>query len=195
MSSPAAPCYNPYEILGVSPDAPEEDINNAWKQCMLHNHPDKNPYGGGISRLLNQARDLVLSGAYKQPPNEPIPQSTCDPSPKPDYDKTHPGKTYKVSLSPNKVVFKFINAWMNDDLECEQPISWIYEKYKAYAIKMGVVPYKTAAMLSRRLALITGVKEHRKKTLRAWKLDHLDAVKDYIGFFIKLDPSRTLKDL
>ena len=49
------------EILGVAPDASDEEIKAAHRELMARNHPDK---GGSpwFARRLNEARDVLLGG-------------------------------------------------------------------------------------------------------------------------------------
>jgi hypothetical protein len=193
----------PYAILGVDPTSSKDEINKAWKKLMLQYHPDKNPLGDGISRLINEAREAALQGKHAQPPYFSFTESARSddrhprkpPTPPQDYSKTHPGRTHKVALWHDKTVYEFVNAWMNDHGRNEQTSAWIFEKYRAFAVKKGKIPYKTSSMLTRRLAEINGVKEHRMSLKRLWRLDHLDAIKDYIEDFVGVDPNRTLKDL
>ncbi len=47
------------EILGVAPDAKDDEIKDAHRKLMAANHPDK---GGStwFASQLNQARDTML---------------------------------------------------------------------------------------------------------------------------------------
>jgi hypothetical protein len=49
---------NPYEVLGVSPNASEFEIKNAWKNKILEHHPDK---GGDVEEYhrVNKAYDKL----------------------------------------------------------------------------------------------------------------------------------------
>ena len=47
-----------YKVLGVSPDAPRKDIENAWRKKMRKAHPDM---GGSEdeAQLLNEAYKVL----------------------------------------------------------------------------------------------------------------------------------------
>lgn len=42
------PADDPYRVLDVAPDAPDEVVRKAWKQALLRHHPDK-AIGRGLS--------------------------------------------------------------------------------------------------------------------------------------------------
>ena len=52
-----------YEILGVAPDADENEIRRAYRRAMREHHPDQNPddpKAAKRSRELNAARETLL---------------------------------------------------------------------------------------------------------------------------------------
>lgn len=53
------------EILNVSEEASEEEINRAWRQLMKKHHPDQGGTADG-ARRLNTARQLLLESLGKQ---------------------------------------------------------------------------------------------------------------------------------
>ena len=52
---------DPYEILGVSPSAPAEDIKVAYRKAARLYHPDKNPDPAAADRFrsIQSAYDLL----------------------------------------------------------------------------------------------------------------------------------------
>ena len=53
---------NYYDLLGVSPDATDEEIRKAYKKNMKYYHPDinKSANAENMSKALNNARDILL---------------------------------------------------------------------------------------------------------------------------------------
>lgn len=53
---------NYYDLLGVSPDATDEEIRKAYKKNMKYYHPDVNKSANAenMSKALNNARDILL---------------------------------------------------------------------------------------------------------------------------------------
>jgi curved DNA-binding protein CbpA len=53
---------NPFKVLGLNPNASEDDIRKAWKQLALKYHPDRN-FGKDTTekmKEINNAKDLLL---------------------------------------------------------------------------------------------------------------------------------------
>ncbi len=63
---PDAPDY--YELLGIAPDASDEEIRAAHRRAANYWHPDRNksPDAGVMMRHVNSARDTLLSASKKQ---------------------------------------------------------------------------------------------------------------------------------
>ena len=58
--------YNPYQVLGVSPDASMEEIRKAYTALAMQYHPDKNPGDQEAARRMdeiNTAYDIVRDPA------------------------------------------------------------------------------------------------------------------------------------
>ena len=58
--------YDPYQILGVSPDASMEEIRKAYTALAMQYHPDKNPGDREAARRMdeiNNAYDIVRDPA------------------------------------------------------------------------------------------------------------------------------------
>ncbi|KZV84661.1 DnaJ-domain-containing protein, partial [Exidia glandulosa HHB12029] len=59
---------DPYELIGVAPDATEQQIKTAYRQRSLKVHPDRhpnNPDAAAKFHELNQAYNLLLDPAKK----------------------------------------------------------------------------------------------------------------------------------
>lgn len=51
---------DPYQVLGVAPDASARDIDRAYRRQMAIHHPDRFPADGGArARAINLAHDLL----------------------------------------------------------------------------------------------------------------------------------------
>ena len=51
-----------YEVLGISPEATDDDIRQAWRKKVKVNHPDTNGATSSevMTRLINIAKDILL---------------------------------------------------------------------------------------------------------------------------------------
>ena len=57
---------NPYEILGVSPNATDAEIKSAYRKLVKKFHPDVDKdQPEGIIKLLNEAYDILSDPARK----------------------------------------------------------------------------------------------------------------------------------
>ena len=62
---------NPYEVLGVSPDASDEEIKKAYRELTKKYHPDLNPGNEYAAKMMND-----VNAAYDQIKNGVLPQHT-----------------------------------------------------------------------------------------------------------------------
>src|SRR3989344_1443459 len=60
---------NPYEALGVSPNATKDEIRSAWKKMSRKYHPDVNPENKQEAhewvQVINEAKDILLKPGFK----------------------------------------------------------------------------------------------------------------------------------
>ena len=63
---------DPYKVLGVSPDASDEEIKRAYRELAKKYHPDRNPGDQEAARRMQE-----INAAYDQIKNPP--QNTYDP--------------------------------------------------------------------------------------------------------------------
>jgi molecular chaperone DnaJ len=57
-----------YEVLGVSQDAPDQEIKSAYRKLALKYHPDKNPHDKGAEERFKEAAEAysILSDSEKR---------------------------------------------------------------------------------------------------------------------------------
>ena len=62
---------DPYQVLGVSPDASDEEIKKAYRELTKKYHPDLNPGDENAARKMNEinsAYDQIKNGVAQQTP-------------------------------------------------------------------------------------------------------------------------------
>ena len=60
------PADDPYAVLDVAPDAPDEDVRQAWKRALIETHPDKAASKGLGAEYLEfaQQRAAAINAAF-----------------------------------------------------------------------------------------------------------------------------------
>ncbi len=61
------PTDHPYVILGISPDASDEDLRRAWRHALVANHPDKAMARGfaGAFVAMSGQKTAAINAAYQ----------------------------------------------------------------------------------------------------------------------------------
>lgn len=57
---------NPYQVLGVSPNATDEEITSAWKRLARLSHPDMHPEATAEQRAVLTQRMAAINAAHQQ---------------------------------------------------------------------------------------------------------------------------------
>jgi len=68
---------DPYRVLGLTPDASEDDVKRAYRQLAKKYHPDMNPGDAHAAKMMND-----INAAYdqiKNPPRQTVTQNAYDP--------------------------------------------------------------------------------------------------------------------
>lgn len=59
-----APADDPYHILGVEPDAPDEVVRAAWRKALSEHHPDRAANQGGERLAAAERRASAINAAF-----------------------------------------------------------------------------------------------------------------------------------
>ena len=57
---------DPYRVLGVSPEAPDDEVKAAWRALVIASHPDKVQSAGGAALERAEAETKRLNEAYSE---------------------------------------------------------------------------------------------------------------------------------
>lgn len=95
---------NPYDVLGVAPDAADEDIARAYKRLAKRYHPDLHPGDaiaaermGQINRAYDDIKAMRQRGAYRTQPGQEPGGTYRDP-----FDPFAYGRTYSYDYRPRR---------------------------------------------------------------------------------------------
>ena len=84
---------DPYSVLGVSPDASDEEIKTAYRRLAKQYHPDLNPGDEEAARRMNE-----VNAAYEQIKNPQPEQQSYGPNP--GYGQSRSGCGGRSAICP-----------------------------------------------------------------------------------------------
>lgn len=128
---------DPYEILGISPDASEDEIKKKYRALVKEYHPDLHPGDEAAAKKMseiNEAYELIRSGEAKQYRSA---ASTSGASPMGTYSQN--GQTYYYQyVDPEEIFNSFFSAFGMGGFSTRHSYTDPYERVAEY-INMGAL--------------------------------------------------------
>jgi curved DNA-binding protein CbpA len=102
---------SPFEVLGIEPDADEDELKEAYRQRVLETHPD---HGGSAEafRQVREAYEAVKSGEARETPTGPTDDGATPPEEGSDEEPSGPEPTRVEYLNYDVIEER---GWQLDD--------------------------------------------------------------------------------